>query len=265
LQAEALVKSMCKAPWSLTVGMDGEKRKYVLRFDSGRGEHEFNVLQAMESVPIPTPRAYGWDPEGQALGAPRFFIDFIEGESLLRSMLAGEEWAEELYLDTICTLQNITRVQLSEVEGRFIEDLTADCVIEDAHEHFQTNPLPLAEKVYKKLRDTMPRLPETRFSNGDLWLDNLIVRNRQLVGVIDFEGAGFSDPIFEFLLSFFVEPKLRGRGVEERYCQRMGFDPEALPWYHGLELFDTLRYTLATGETLFITTLSTYRVLSRNG
>ena len=42
----------------------------------------------------------------------------------------------------------------------------------------------------------MPILQGARFSNGDLWLDNQIIRNRQLVGVIDFENAGFSDPIY---------------------------------------------------------------------
>ena len=42
----------------------------------------------------------------------------------------------------------------------------------------------------------MPILQAARFGNGDLWLDNLLVRDRQLVGVKDLENAGFSDPIY---------------------------------------------------------------------
>jgi aminoglycoside phosphotransferase (APT) family kinase protein len=65
--------------------------------------------------------------------------------------------------------------------------------------------------------------------------------------VIDFQHAAFSDPVFEFLLSFFVEPGLQGRGAEARYCQRLGVDPGVLHWYHGLEFFDTWRWVARSG------------------
>ncbi|MFC2030792.1 phosphotransferase family protein, partial [Chloroflexota bacterium] len=107
---------------------------------------------------------------------------------------------------------------------------------------------PLAGAVYTRLRETMPPLPRTLFSNGDLWPDNLIVRDGQLAGIIDWANAGFSDPVFEFLLPFFLRPELRYRGIEARYCRRMGFDPRVLPWYHGLELFDSWRWVLVTGK-----------------
>lgn len=248
LHAERLAKSTRDAPWRVDVELDGVARSYVLRLDSRGMEHEYEVLRAMEAVPIPTPRAYGWDPEGNALGAPCFFSDFIEGESLLKYVLAGEPWAEALFLDTVCALQSVTREQLASVVQRFEDDETAVDFLETCYTYFKTHPNPLADAVYARLNDTMPSLPAARFSNGDLWLDNLIVRGQQLAGVIDFENAGFSDPIYEFLLSFFVRPELLGRGIEERYCQRMGFDPETLPWYRGLEYFDTWHWVLKTGQ-----------------
>ena len=51
------------------------------------------------------------------------------------------------------------------------------------------------------------------------------------------------------MLSFFVAPELQGRGIEERYCQQMGYEPSILHWYHGLEYFDTWRWVLKTGES----------------
>ena len=248
VHAEPLTKSTRDAPWRLDVEVDGVARSYVLRLDSRRGEHEYAVLRAMQSISVPTPRVYGWDPEGEALGVPCFISDFVEGESLLKPMLAGEPWAEALYTDTVCALQAVTRDLLSAVGHRFSDGETGTDFLETAYEYFKANPHPLADAAYRKLKDTMPTLPAARFSNGDLWLDNLIVRDQQLVGVIDFENAGFSDPIYEFLLSFFVSPELRGRGIEERYCQRMGFDPETLPWYHSLEYFDTWHWVMATGH-----------------
>ena len=249
LGAEQLTKSTRQAPWRLDIDIEGSLQSFVLRLGIRNGEHEFAVLQAMEAIPIPTPRAYGWDPDGLALGHPCFFYDFIQGESLLGPVRAGEPWAEALFLDTVCALQSVTREQLSSIEARLKEEVTAEGVLEEASMYFKANPNRLAEAVYARLRKTMPSPPAVRFSNGDLWLGNLIVRDRRLVGVIDFERAGFSDPIFEFLLSFFVEPQLRGRGIEERYCRRMGFDASVLPWYHGLEYFDTWRWVLSTGES----------------
>jgi aminoglycoside phosphotransferase (APT) family kinase protein len=248
IRAEPLTKSTRDAPWRLDVELDSATRSYVLRVGSRGVEHEYEVLRVMESIPIPTPRVYGWDPEGQTLGAPSFFGDFVAGESLLKYMLAGEPWAEELYVDTVCALQALTWEQLSDARHRFGDGETAADVLDAAYQYFQEHPHPLADAAYAKLKDTMPALPAMCFSNGDLWPDNLIVRERQLVGVIDFENAGFSDPLFEFLLPFFVSPELRERGIEERYCQRMGFDANVLPWYHALEYFDTWRWVALTGE-----------------
>jgi len=248
IRAQELAQSTRDAPWRLDVEAGGGTCSFVLRLESRRIEHEYRVLRAVESVPVPAPRAYGWDPAGEALGVRCFFYDFVEGESLLDHMLAGELWADELYIDTACALQSVTRDQLRPVRGLLAEGETAVGVMDDAYTYFQANPHPLADAAYARLKETQPVLPEPRFSNGDLWPDNLIVREGQLAGVIDWALAGFSDPLFEFLLPFFLRPALRGRGIEERYCRRMGLDPAVLAWYHGLEFFDSWRWVRLTGE-----------------
>jgi aminoglycoside phosphotransferase (APT) family kinase protein len=253
VRAQELAKSTRDAPWRLDVEVGGQARAFVLRPESRRIEHEYRVLRAVEALPLPAPRAYGWDPAGEALGRPCFFYDFVEGESLLNHMLAGEPWADELYIDTACKLQSVTRDQLEDAADLFGtgEPLAAESaadVLEDAYAYFQDRPDPLASAAYRRLKDTQPALPEPRFSNGDLWPDNLIVRDARLAGIIDWALAGFSDPLFEFLLPFFLRPNLRGRGIEERYCRRMGLDPALLPWYHGLEFLDSWRWVRVTGE-----------------
>jgi len=248
LHIQELTRSTRTAPWRLDLEVDGEPQAYLLRFGADELAYEYATLKAMESIAILTPRAYGLDERGAALGTPCFLEDFIEGEPLLKFMLAGEVWAEELYIETVSSLQALTRADLPSIADQ-LEDQTAADVLEHANQYFLENPQPLAEKVYRRLKETMPNLPKTRFSNGDLWLENFIVSGQQLAGVIDFENAGFSDPIFEFLLSFFVEPKLCGHGIEARYCHRMGFDPVLLHWYHGLEFFDVWSWAVRTGKT----------------
>jgi aminoglycoside phosphotransferase (APT) family kinase protein len=249
VRAEPLTESSRQAPWRLDVaGQDGELRKYVLRLDTRFAEHEYAVLQEMESLPIPTPRVYGWDPEGQTLGVPCFFSDFIEGQSLLEATLAGERWAEDLFIDTVCALQEISREQLAGIADHLMEEQTAENFLEGAYDYFKKDLDPLAEAVYAMLKASAPEFPKSRFSNGDLWLDNMIVQDQKLVAVIDFQHAGFSDPIYEFLLPFFVAPGLRGRAIEARYCRRMGYDPDVLPWYRALEYFDTWHWVRSTGK-----------------
>lgn len=252
LRAERLPASTRAAPWRLDVDAGGLFRSYVLRTGTRGSEHEVRALQAVERLPVPTPKVYGWDPEGQALGLPCYLLDFIEGESLLAPMMAGEPWAEALYLDAVLALQAITRDDLLASGLELDAGETAADVLQAAHEVLTDAAGPLAEAAYTRLVSTMPETARSvsalRFSNGDLWLDNFLVRDRQLAAVIDFTNAGFSDPLFEFLLSFFVAPDLRGRGIEERYCGRMGIDAGDLNWYHGLELFDTWHWIMRTGE-----------------
>jgi aminoglycoside phosphotransferase (APT) family kinase protein len=245
VHASQLTQSTRQAPWKLDVTLDGSARSYVMQLDIRGMEYEYRVLKAMEAAGVSSPRAYGLDLQGEALGVPCFFSDFIAGESLLGPMLAGEPWAETLYFDTVYALHSVTQTDLGDLE---VDQESADEILEAAWNYFKENPHPLAEVMYKRFKETQPDLPPVRFSNGDLWLDNFIVQGQKLAGVIDFQNAAFSDPIFEFLLSFFVEPKLQGRGIEERFCRRLGYDPAILHWYHGLEFFDTWRAVLKYNE-----------------
>lgn len=248
IRAEALAKSTRLAPWRLDVQVDGVERAFVLQLDTRGMEREYRVLKALETLSLPTPRAYGLDIQGEALGVACFFSDFIEGESLLGPVLAGEAWAENLYLDSVCALLAITGDHLGGI-AQELERVTAEDVLEDAFATLKDRSLPLTDPVYRKLKAEMPALPAVRFSNGDLWLDNFIAKDGKLAGVIDFQGAVFSDPVYEFLLSFFVSPELRGRGIEERFCRLVGADPGALHWYHGLEYFDVWSWLVKTGKT----------------
>ena len=247
IQAWKLSKGSRESPWQVEVIENGALKSYVLQFNSRNMTVEYRVLKALEVLPVPTPRVYGLDLKGDALGQPCFFRDFIEGDTLQDPVLAGESWAEGLYVEAVSQLQSVTGKQLGRVASSLKRE-TAQDVLEDAYDYLKVESIPGVENAYQALKATMPDFPPARFGNGDLWLGNFIVKDRKLVGVIDFPNAMFSDPIYEFLLSFFVCPQLRGRGLEERYCRRMGYDPAILHWYNGLEYFDTLRWVLATGE-----------------
>ncbi len=259
IAVEPLEKSTREGPCRLEIEISGDVKNFVLRFDAKRGQHEYESLRAMESIPIPTPRTLGWNPDGDALGSPCYLIEFIDGQSLLKPMLDGEPWAADLYIETVRRLQDISRDQLQAAGFPRKEDMTAQSVLHTAHLSLEPKSDSLLTTVYDQLTCNQPPVPKARFSNGDLYPDNLLIQNRRLAAVIDWEMAGFSDPIYEFLLPFFVCPQLRNRGIEERYFLQMQFDPAWLHWYHGLEYFDTLHWVEKTGKPFVHYTIEVLR------
>lgn len=259
LAATPLGESSRKTPWRIDVNVDGTPSSCVLRYGDGCSRNEAIALAGMETHPIPTPHLIHWDEHDEILETPIFVSEFIHGEALLPAMKAKEAWAIDLYVETACALQAIRAEDLSGDAGQRLEvGESARDVLDAACAAFPSRDV-LIEEAYARLNATEPELPGTQFSNGDLWPENLIVRDRALVGVIDWQHAGFSDPVFEFLLPFFLVPSLRGLGIEERYCRRKGIDPAALQWYRGLEIFDSLRWVEKTGEPYEIHTAGSLR------
>jgi len=248
IRTAALGASSRETPWRIDLETALGPHRLLVRFGESCRANEVVALEAMASHPLPTPEVLHWDPDGEALGTPLFVSTFIDGDPLLDAMTANEPWADALYIDTVCAVQSITDDDLPRgTTDRMEGSESALDVLEKGYAMFE-KPNPLAEAAYRRLRETWPGPPGDRFSNGDLWPENLLVQGDRLVGIIDWQHAGFTDPIFEFLLPFFLVPELRGRGSEEAYCARMGFDPEVLTWYHGLEFFDSLRWVLKLGE-----------------
>lgn len=245
----ALDASSRAAPWRIEGRRAGEPVAFVLRYGESTDAVEVEALRAMADHPIPTPKVVYWDENGATLGVPVCVIEFVDGTPLLPSMKAGEAWAIDLYLETVWTLQ---AVRPEDLPSGSANKLTAgepiQQLIESAYHRFD-KPSPLHDEVYQRLVQLQPaELPEPAFSNGDLWLENMLVKGRDLVGVIDWQHAGWSDPVYEFLLPFFLVPELRNRGIEERHLDHLGLETSLLYWYHGVEYFETLSFVLKMGE-----------------
>lgn len=247
-KATALGESSRATPWRVEVDLDGASVPVLVRFGESVSINEVAALQAMADHPIPTPTLLLWDQSGDRVGEPLFITEFVDGDPLLPAMVNGDEWAIDLYVDTACALQSIQAEDLPKGTAALLGgSVSATDVLQTAYERF-ARPEPLHEAAYSRLMETLPGVPEPAFSNGDLWPENLLVRGRQLVGVIDWQHAGWTDPLFEFLLPFFLVPELRNRGIEERFCERKGFDTSLLHWYHGVEFFDSLSIVLKIGR-----------------
>ena len=256
VSARELGASSRETPWRIDVETQSGPHSWLLRSGDSTRPNEVAALEAMASHPIPTPGVVLWDETGSILGTPVFVSEFIDGDPLLPAMVAGEEWAIDLYVDTACDLQAIAPDDLPPGTADLLQVETIQQVIGAAFDRFELRTV-LHEQAHDILIATQPQLPDPAFSNGDLWPENILIRDRQVVGVIDWQHAGWSDPIFEFLLPFFLVPDLRGRGIEEGYVERKGCDRSVLDWYRGVEIFDSLAWVLHLGEPYEIHTAET--------
>jgi len=206
LAVTPLGASSRETPWRVDLAGSVEPRIVLVRFGDSCSANEVTALQAMERHPLPTPQVLHWDAEGAALGTPFFVSTFIEGDPLLDAMKANEPWADALYIETACAVQSVTRGDLPPgVAAQLDGSDSALTVLEEAYAGF-AKPNPLAEAAYRCLKETQPEFPPDHFSNGDLWPENLLVLGDRLAGIIDWQHAGFGDPIYEFMLPFFLVP-----------------------------------------------------------
>ncbi len=146
LRASQLTQSTRTAPWRLYIAVNRREQAFVLQLDAWGLGYEYQVLKALEPLAIPTPRAYGLDVTGEALGVLCFFSDYIAGESLLKPMLAGETWAEEVYLDAVCALQSVSPADLGEVFTS-VKQESPEEILADAWTYFKDYTQPLTQAI----------------------------------------------------------------------------------------------------------------------
>jgi len=208
---------------------------------------QYRLLKQLETTKLKTPKVFGLDEKGAALGLPSFLEESLKGRVLYNFLKLKEKWADELFIKTIIEIQSLKKEELGTLaaeleQGEEIKSFFARVKAE--MREFTKGPL--LTGVIKKLSDNLPSGLPLCFGNGDFNPKNIIVKEKKLSGVIDFEFAGFFDPLYEFLFPFERYPLLKNRGLEEEYCRQTGFDVKITDWYRGfiliVKLLELLKY-----------------------
>ena len=153
---------------------------------------EFKLLQLLQSVGLAVPTPYYFDQSGEIFSKPYVVIEYIEGKPEF-----APAHLPDLIFQFATHLSRIHHVDCSKLDLPF---------------------LPQQEKIYaKKLRERPAKvdesldeghirevleavwpLPQRNTSvllHGDFWPGNLLWKDEQLVGVIDWEDAALGDPL----------------------------------------------------------------------
>lgn len=185
---------------AIEIGLpDGRSKKLVVRQYSdirisanpNIADHEFRLLEMVRSAGVPAPRPYLVDASGQILPGPYLVIALVDGESVLdppadipavaRPLAAVLARIHGISRDGAPFLRNrLERFNrwLSEVPATFDEELN--------------------EREIRAALDGVwppPAGNEPVLLHGDFWPGNTLWHRGELAAVIDWEDAGFGDPL----------------------------------------------------------------------
>ena len=246
-----LTAGQCNALYAVTLS-DGSR--CVLKVASPdlrglrRGERwlmrsEIAAMRLAEPLPdVPAPRVLFADESRTVCSAPYFIMEYVDGE-LMGDLRKGwtesdrNTWYEKIgrLIRAYTSVRNDTfGIVASGLEFDSLYEFYRDMLVmmlDDAEEYrvdLGAGREALLERL-ERSRSAFDAYTDPRLVHYDLWENNLIVRDGEIVGVLDWERAIWADPLMEErFLSYSRHPAmLKGYGQTE-------FSPEEqerMLWY----------------------------------
>jgi aminoglycoside phosphotransferase (APT) family kinase protein len=212
---------------------DGHQQRLIVRQHEDYQQHpqlaaaEFQLLQRLHAAGLPVPRPYHLEPSGDIVSVPALVLAYIDG---------APEFAPPDLSDYIRQFTT-TLVAVHQVEGAkwsFLPDRADEIAA-----RLRDRPAKLAAELDEaRLRDTLESVWPLRSLNppvllhGDYWPGNLLWRERQLVGVIDWEDAARGDPLSDLANSRLEILWAFGTEAMQMFTQQYGALRPALDLSH---------------------------------
>ena len=170
---------------------------------------EFKLLQLLRSVGLDVPEPYYLDQSGEIFPTPYVVIEYIEVETIF-----GPNDVVDFIPQLAMQLYRIHEVDCAKLDVSFLP-LHAEKVAEKIGERPEKVDEAFEEGcILDVLEEVWPLSEQNRsvLLHGDFWPGNILWRDGQIVGVIDWEDAALGDPLadiantrLELLWAFGVE------------------------------------------------------------
>lgn len=186
--------------------VDGQRQKLIVRqhgaADLARNPQvaadEFKLLRIAHDAGVPAPAPYYLDQSGEFFETPVVVLEYIEGETVFA--LAD---APDLLPQFARRLAAIHRIDCASHDISFLPDQTAHWggIIGNRPAHLDDS---LSEgRIRDALEVAWPWMQRnaTGLLHGDYWPGNILWRDGQLVGIVDWEDAATGDPLADIAIS----------------------------------------------------------------
>jgi aminoglycoside phosphotransferase (APT) family kinase protein len=199
--------------WSVDLELAGERLPLVLRQDPpgrvvpGGMETEFLLLRAAAEAGVPVPRVHWCDPEGDALGAPFFAMERLEGEAIPRRLLRDARYEHArrgmtAELGAILARVHAIDPEAEALRGRLarppegVSPAAAEVErIAQGVRAFAVEPHPVLDLAERWLRERAPAPPRLGFVHGDYRIGNVLFDEKGVRAILDWELAHVGDPV----------------------------------------------------------------------
>lgn len=212
----------------------GFARKQVVPYDL---QNEHATLVELQGCDLPVPKVWRFDETGEMLGRPAYAMEFIPGDTVLQVALRGHNGIDRSFAEAISRMNRIKPRQLPQLIKRVgLPDRQPADLLGWLHTQVERIDIPM--ELRRALDFVDAEQPSNRpcptFGNGDLNPTNFICRDDGSIAVVDWEYAGFADPIAEImLLHTWPEdaPFLQSHPIDRIYCEMNGVSATLLKWY----------------------------------
>lgn len=192
-------------------------------------DREYKVITALYETDVPVPKTYGLCEDEDVTGTAFFVMDCLDGDIFWNPMLPTLKKEERIQIyqnknKTLAALHNVDykKVGLESYgkPGNYVARQIARW--SKQYRASETDNIDAMNNLIEWLPENIPDDDETSIVHGDYRLDNMILKNNKVIGVLDWELSTLGHPIADFsyhCLTWRTEPmyydykKLKELGV----------------------------------------------------
>ena len=209
-------------------------------------DREYEVITALYETDVPVPKTYGLCEDDDIAGTSFFVMDFLDGDLFWDPMIPSvtNKDRTEIYQNKNKTLAKLHNVDYKKFglqdygkPGNYVARQVSRW--SKQYRASETDDIEAMNNLIEWLPKNIPDDDETSIVHGDYRLDNMILKDNKVIGILDWELSTLGHPIADFSYhclswrtqeAFWDHAKLKELGVPsekeymEMYCENTGKD-----------------------------------------
>ena len=209
-------------------------------------DREYKVITALYETDVPVPKTYGLCEDNDVAGTEFFLMDFLDGDLFWDPMIPSLDNKDraEIYKNKNKTLAKLHSIDYKKIgledygkPGNYVARQVSRW--SKQYRASETDNIEAMNNLIEWLPQNIPDDDETSIVHGDYRLDNMILKNNKVMGILDWELSTLGHPIADFSYhclswrtqeAFWDHAKLKELGVPsekeymEMYCENTGID-----------------------------------------
>ena len=223
-------------------------------------DREYKVITALYETDVPVPKTYGLCENDDVAGTAFFVMDFLDGDLFWDPMIPSMTNTDrtEIYKNKNKTLAKLHSVDYKKIgledygkPGNYVARQVSRW--SKQYRASETDNIEAMNNLIDWLPKNIPDDDETTIVHGDYRLDNMILKNNEVIGILDWELSTLGHPIADFSYhclswrtqeAFWDQAKLKELGIPsekeymEMYCENSGKDlSKNLEFYMAFNMF----------------------------